>query len=71
MTFYNVHGVLPNGAISSPFCKCDMDRKTAGEYAKSYAARYVGKPYPNGTGYYPWTAVITLPVEDAADITVE
>ena len=61
---FNVHSVDANGALSSACCLCDMDQNTASHYAAWYADKYVGKPYPNGKGVYPWVAFITMSVED-------
>ena len=32
----------------------DVDKATAEAYCKKFADKYVGKPYPNGKGFYPF-----------------
>ena len=65
---FNVHGVLADNSISLPFLGVNVKPEVADKYAARYADKYVGKPYPNGKGWYPWIAFITMRIEDSADV---
>jgi len=65
---WNVHGVNPDRSFTLPFLGCDVTKEVAATYAQRYAAKYIGKQMPNGAGTFPWTAFVSIPVADAADI---
>ena len=39
------------------YCIDSMDHAEAERQLNNFIARYVGKPYPNGKGFYPFTNV--------------
>lgn len=50
---YNVYYDRPEG--TSEYLSIWCDRDTAIKWLRYFRRKYVGKPYPNKKGYYPFT----------------
>jgi hypothetical protein len=53
---YNVMYDRGDGT-SSTYLLCWVSKSEAVKWAKDFTERYVGKPYPNGKGWYPFNNV--------------
>jgi hypothetical protein len=52
MILYNVAYDSPSDKTTRHYCDFPMGRKDALKYLRLFRERYVGKPYPNGEGFY-------------------
>ena len=43
------------GGETSLYLALDTDHETAKEWLQKFVDKYIGKPYPNGKGFYPFT----------------
>ena len=51
-----------NGDEVRSYTVDDMPKHIAERYLKRFKDTYVGKPYPNGKGFYPFTNPRVVPV---------
>lgn len=54
MQKFTVKSVSPGGQLGDSLIK-PTSHKEATNWAIVYRNKYIGKPYPNGKGHYPWT----------------
>ncbi len=51
---FNIRYDRGDGTFSH-YLQCWVDKATAEIYLAKFVEQYVGKPYPNGKGFYPFT----------------